>query len=71
VTVDGKPSVLHRVDFLLRGTTLAPGRHRVEFRYEPGSWRAGWVLSLAALAALLAGVAVGLRARRSGRAAEP
>ena len=35
VSLDGKPADLHRVDYLLRGTTLPPGRHRVEFSYEP------------------------------------
>ena len=35
VSLDGKAADLHRVDYLLRGTTLPPGRHRVEFRYEP------------------------------------
>jgi Bacterial membrane protein YfhO len=63
-TVDGKPSPVHRVDYLLRGTTLSPGKHRVEFRYRPASWRAGWIISLVTLAGLLLAVAAGLRARR-------
>ncbi len=56
---------MDRVDYLLRGTTLAAGRHRVEFRYEPTSYRVGWIVSLLALAALIATVAVGLRRRRA------
>jgi hypothetical protein len=63
VTLDGESAPLHRVDYLLRGTTLPPGRHRVEFRYEPTSWRVGWIVSLAAAAGLVAAVA-GLRRRR-------
>jgi hypothetical protein len=61
VELDGKAADLHRVDYLLRGTSLPPGRHRVEFRYEPLSFRAGWIVSLIALAGLVATVAVGLR----------
>jgi hypothetical protein len=64
VTLDGEDAPLHRVNYLLRGTTLPPGRHRVEFRYEPASWRIGWVVSLFALAGLAAVVVVGLRSRR-------
>ncbi len=63
VTLDGKPAELHRVDYLLRGTTLPPGRHRVEFRYEPASWRAGWIVSLVAFAGLIVAVSAGLRRR--------
>ena len=64
VTLDGEPADLHRVDYLLRGTTLPPGRHRVEFRYEPLSWRVGWIVSLVALLVTVAVVVLGVRARR-------
>ena len=64
VTLDGRPADLHRVDYLLRGTTLPRGRHRVEFRYEPVAWRVGWIVSLAALLVMGGAVVVGLRARR-------
>jgi hypothetical protein len=63
-TVDGKPADLHRVDWLLRATPLPPGRHRVELRYEPASWRVGWIISLIGLLALAATLALALRARR-------
>jgi hypothetical protein len=66
VTLDGKPADLHRVDYLLRGTTLPAGSHRVEFRYEPLSWRVGWIVSLVSVIALAAAVAVALRRRRPG-----
>jgi Bacterial membrane protein YfhO len=64
VTLDGREADLHRVNYLLRGTTLPPGRHRVEFAYEPEVWRAGWILSLVALAGLVGTVAIGLRRSR-------
>jgi Bacterial membrane protein YfhO len=64
VELDGESADLHRVNYLLRGTGLPAGRHRVEFRYEPAAWRLGWIVSLVALAALGGAVAVALRGRR-------
>jgi uncharacterized membrane protein YfhO len=55
---------LHRVDYLLRGTTLPAGHHRVEFSYAPSSWRVGWIVTLLALAGLAAMLVVGVRRRR-------
>ena len=63
-TVDGEDAPIHRVDYLLRGVTLPPGRHRVEFSYEPATWRVGWIVSALALLALIAALAVGIRRRR-------
>jgi hypothetical protein len=62
--VDGKPAPIERVDYLLRGVAVPPGRHEVEFRYEPLSWRIGWIVSAISLAALAAVAAVGVRRRR-------
>jgi hypothetical protein len=64
VELDGENAALHRVNYLLRGTSLPAGRHRVEFRYEPRTWRLGWIVSLVALAALGGAVGVALRGRR-------
>ncbi len=64
VTLDGKDADIHRVDYLMRGTSLPPGRHRVEFRYEPLSFRLGALVSLIALLGLIATVAIGLRRGR-------
>jgi hypothetical protein len=63
-TVDGKPATIERVDYLLRGVVVPPGRHEVEFSYEPASYRAGWIISLLALIAVIAAVVAGLRSRR-------
>jgi hypothetical protein len=51
-TVDGRPADIERVDYLLRGVMVPNGTHRVEFRYEPLSWRLGWIVSAIALAAI-------------------
>jgi hypothetical protein len=63
-TVDGSPAAVHRVDYLIRGVRVPAGAHRVEFRYEPSSWRIGWITSCVALAAIAVTAAIGLRRRR-------
>ena len=60
--LDGKPADVERVDYVLRGTVADRGHHRIEYRYEPASWRIGWVLSLLTALAL-AGAVVASRRR--------
>jgi hypothetical protein len=67
-SVDGHDVPIHRVDYLIRGVPVPAGAHRVEFRYEPASWRAGWIVSLIAVLVLAAALAVGLASRRKGEA---
>jgi Bacterial membrane protein YfhO len=62
-TVDGDEVPIHRVDYLIRGVPVPAGAHRVEFRYEPASWRAGWIVSLIALLVIAGALALGLRRR--------
>lgn len=64
-SVDGRPAPLERVDLLLRGVPLPPGRHRVEMSYAPASWRAGWIVSVLAAVALSAATLFGLRRGRA------
>jgi hypothetical protein len=49
-TVDGADAPLYRADYLLRAVHVDAGEHVVDFRYRPGSFRAGVCLSLLALA---------------------
>jgi hypothetical protein len=63
-TVDGRSVAVQRVDYLLRGVALGPGRHVVGFRYRPTSWRIGWIVSVSAVAVLLGLVASRALARR-------
>jgi hypothetical protein len=63
--LDGEEVPIERVDYLLRGVALAPGAHRVEFTYEPLSWRIGWIVSLAALLVLVGVVVLSTANRRS------
>ena len=69
-TVDGRDADIHRVDYLIRGVQLPAGAHTVRFRYEPVSWRVGWITSMVALAVILGAVALGL-SRRRARPASP
>jgi uncharacterized membrane protein YfhO len=64
VRVDGREQPLERVDYLLRGVALDPGRHEVEFLYRPASWDVARAISLAGLLVLAGVVVAGLRRRR-------
>jgi hypothetical protein len=64
--VDGKPTPVERVDYVIRGVRVPAGAHTVEFTYEPASWRAGWTVSLLALLAILAAAGIGWRRARAG-----
>ena len=68
-TVDGKPTAIERVDYLLRGVVVPAGAHRVEFRYEPVGWRVGWIVS--GLATLVVGATALFGWRRRPRAQGP
>jgi uncharacterized membrane protein YfhO len=61
--VNGRSVPIERVDYLFRGVRVGAGVSTVEFRYEPLSWRIGWIVSLIALVALLAAITIGLRRR--------
>ena len=62
--VDGRSVPIERVDYLFRGVRIGPGAHTVVFRYQPLSWRIGWIVSLVALAGLALAIVVGVRRRR-------
>ena len=62
--VDGEEVDIERVNYLMRGVPLADGEHRVEFRYEPASWRIGWILSLAGLIVMVLLLVSGRQWRR-------
>lgn len=49
-TVDGKATEIVPVDHILRGVYLTPGRHRVEFRFDPLPFRIGKYLTLGSFA---------------------
>ncbi len=63
-TVDGHPASLQRVDYLLRGVRIGPGRHTIVMQYKPTSWTIGWIISLLSLLTILGAVATAIRQRR-------
>jgi hypothetical protein len=62
--VDGAPTRIFRANYLFRGVVVGPGEHRVEFIYDAWDLRAGAVISLATLLAMLAFLVVTRRAAR-------
>jgi hypothetical protein len=48
VHVNGTEKTMYRVNAIFRGVTLEPGVHRVVYRYDPDSLRAGWIALLVA-----------------------
>jgi len=63
--VGGKETQIHRANYVMRAVFLPPGRHRVEFRYEPNSFQWGVSVSLVTLFLLAVAFAVsGTRLRR-------
>jgi hypothetical protein len=52
-TVDGRPARWFTADYLFRGLLLAPGKHVVQFKYQPASFRTGAKISSAAAVLLI------------------
>lgn len=66
-TVDGREAEILRANFFLRGVSLGPGNHRVDFYYEPRSFTIGLGISLLTALGIIAGSAVlAYRRRRRG-----
>jgi hypothetical protein len=63
--IDGLETPIYRADLLFRAVYLPAGQHRMEFVYDPISFKLGAVISLAALLALVAGIVWWLRLQRS------
>lgn len=64
--VDGEPQEIHRVNRTFRGVLVPGGVHRVEFRYEPASFRIGAILSLVSVLLVSAAGFISRRRRRTG-----
>ena len=63
ISVDGKDTPVLRANFAFKAVLLEPGRHRVEFRFEPRLFRWGLLLFYAMHALALA---LAARAWRKG-----
>ncbi len=64
-SVDGRDVDVERVDYLLRGIPVPEGASTVELRYEPLSFRIGWIVSLLALAGIAVALVLHRRRRRA------
>jgi uncharacterized membrane protein YfhO len=51
--IDGKATEILQVDYAFRGVVIPPGRHVVEFSYQPASFRLGLIISIASLSATI------------------
>jgi len=56
--VDGAPEPIVGANYLFRGVLVPAGTHAITFRYEPASYRLGWLISAAALVIAIALVIV-------------
>jgi uncharacterized membrane protein YfhO len=60
---DGLEMPIYRADLLFRAVYLPAGQHRVEFVYDPLSFKLGAAISLTALLGLVVGIAWCFRRR--------
>jgi hypothetical protein len=65
VFVDGKEQTIRRANYLFRAVELPAGNHRVEFVYDPISFKRGLVISSLTLALLITVPLVGWLRRRA------
>jgi hypothetical protein len=68
-TVDGEDSPIYRANYLFRAVVLPPGRHLVQFRYEPASFETG--ATIARLSLALLGLALLVTLTPVGRVTRP
>jgi hypothetical protein len=52
LTIDGKPAPIYPVNWLMRGSAVPAGTHRLVYTYSPQSFRIGRVISMIGLGAL-------------------
>jgi hypothetical protein len=63
-TIDGKPAEILPANHAVRGVVVPAGVLRVEFRYEPGSFK--WGARLAVVALVVLGIQIVIAWRRMG-----
>jgi uncharacterized membrane protein YfhO len=62
--VDGTETEVFRTDYNLRSIIVPFGTHKVEFRFEPESYKLGSMISLASLIACGVGISLPLLRKR-------
>jgi uncharacterized membrane protein YfhO len=51
--VDGKENKIYRANYVLRAVFVPSGKHTVEFKYDPWSFKIGAIISLLTLIVLV------------------
>lgn len=71
LTIDGKPAPIYRANRLMRGAAVKAGKHTLVYTYDPGSFRIGLALSVAAILAAAGFAAYFVRHPVSSMVADP
>ena len=58
---DGSAATLLRCNFIMRGVSLAPGTHTVEFRYQPPTGLLYFSLAAMGVLMLVVGISLGFQ----------
>ncbi len=58
--VDGRETEILRTNYILRSVVVPAGTHEVVFRFDPSSYRTGWILSNAGWAVAALAIVAGL-----------
>jgi hypothetical protein len=66
-TINGRPARIHKVNTILRGLVLSPGRNHIVMEYHPASIRIGAALSLFAFFGTVVFCAFAFRRNRSAK----
>jgi hypothetical protein len=69
--IDGKPAEIFKANYVLRGLHVPAGKHTIQFKFEPASYRVGRMLSnvFCWVVVLLSGIALFFYARKKKTAA--
>ncbi|HUP26892.1 MAG TPA: YfhO family protein [Chloroflexia bacterium] len=62
--IDGSPTPIYKVNYIVQGVIVPQGEHKITLRYDPPAFRWGVGISLAGLAAWLSLVYLALRNRK-------